>query len=104
MKAIFKSKNGARKKRMKYIWIIYDEDSNAITAPTWEAVIYGWIDKWHVTGDANLVYDEALNEWRSLKDMYGDDWQSVLISLSDGDFNDLLDPQFYAYQVPYYEK
>lgn len=104
MKAIFKSNNGARKKRMKYIWIIYDDDSNAITAPTWEAAIYGWIDKWRVTGDATLVFDEALNEWRSLKDMCGYDWRSVLIARGYRDFNDLLDPQFYACQVPYYEK
>ena len=90
--------------KVKQIWIIYDDDSNAITAPTWEAVIYGWIDKWRVTGDATLVFDEALNEWRSLKDMWGDDWQSVLIALSNRDFNDLFDTQFYTEQIPYYEE
>ena len=90
--------------KVKQIWIIYDDDSNAITAPTWEALIHGWIDKWRVTGDATLVFDEALNEWRSLKDMWGDDWQSVLIALGTRDFNDLFDTQFYTEQIPYYEE
>jgi hypothetical protein len=47
--------------KMKYIWIIYDDDSNAITAPTWKAAIHGWIDKWRVTGDVTPVFDEVLN-------------------------------------------
>ena len=89
---------------MKYIWIIYDDDSEAITAPTWETAIHGWIARWHVTGDATPVYDEAANEWRSLKDMYGDDWQSVLIARGYKDFSDLFDTQFYADQIPYYEE
>lgn len=88
----------------KYIWIIYDDDGDAITAPTWEAAIHGWIDRWRVTGDVTPVFDEVLNAWRSLKDMYGDDWQSVLITSDYKDFNDLFDTQFYAYQIPYYEK
>lgn len=100
MKATGKSEE----KGMKYIWIISDDDSNAIAAPTWEAVIHGWIDKWHVTGDATRVFYESLNAWRPLKDMYGDEWQSVLITLDCNDFNDLFYTQFYAYQIPYYEK
>lgn len=87
----------------KYVWIIYDDDSDAITAPTWKAAIHGWIDRWRVTGDVS-VYDEATNEWRPLKDMYGNDWQSVLIECSYRDFSNLFDTQFYADQIPYYEK
>lgn len=90
--------------KVKQIWIIYDDDGNAITAPTWEAAIHGWIDKWRVAWDVTLVFDEVLNAWRSLKDMYGDDWQSVLIVFGDKNFNDLFDTQFYAYQIPYYEE
>lgn len=89
---------------MKKIWIIYDDDSNAITAPTWEAAIHGWIDRWRVTGDVTLVYDEATIKWLSLKDMYGDDWQSVLITSNYEDFNDLFDTQFYADRISYYEE
>lgn len=100
MKATGKSEE----KGMKYIWIISDDDSNEIAAPTWEAVIHGWIDKWHVTGDSTPVFDESRNEWRLLQDMYGDEWQSVLIAFDDKDFNDLFDAQFFVYQVPYYEK
>lgn len=88
---------------MKKIWIIYDDDSEAITAPTWEAAIHGWIARWRVTGDVP-VYDAITNEWRPLKDMYGDDWQSVLIACSYKDFSDLFDTQFYADQIPYYEE
>lgn len=89
--------------KMKQIWIICDDCGEAIATPTWEAVIHGWISRWHITGDVR-VYDEAINEWRPLKDMYGDDWQSVLIAFSYKDFNNLFDNQFYAYQIPYYEE
>ena len=88
---------------MKKIWIIYDDDSEAITALTWEAAIHGWIARWRVTGEVP-VYDAITNEWRPLKDMYGNDWQSVMIAFGYKNFNDLFDTQFYADQIPYYEK
>ena len=36
---------------MKQIWIIYNDDGEAIAASTWEATIYGWIARWRVTGE-----------------------------------------------------
>lgn len=89
---------------MKQIWIIYNDDGEAIAAPTWEVAIHGWINRWHITGEAILVFDEVLNSWRSLKDMCGDDWQSVLVTFGYKDFNDLFDTQFYAGQIPYYKE
>lgn len=89
--------------KAKQIWIISDDDGEAIAAPTWEAAIHGWIARFSITRNVP-VYDEATNEWRLLKDMYGDDWQSVLIASGYKDFNDLFDNQFYAYPIPYYEE
>lgn len=89
---------------MKEIWIVYSDNGRAITAPNWETAICGWVAEWHITGDTTLIYDESVNKWQSFKEIYGDNWQSVLIALGDEEFNDLFDTQFYAEQIPYYEE
>lgn len=100
MKVTYQSKNGTLYNSADYAL----RDGARHCRPTWKAAIHGWISRWHITGETTPVYEEAINEWRSLKDMHGDEWQSVLIAFGYKNFNDLFDTQFYANQIPYYEE
>lgn len=89
---------------MKKIWIIYDDDSKAITAPTWEAAVHAWVHYWYVTGDTRANWNEIAGKYNTLRKRCGKDWQGTLIAWGSKVFNDMYDGEFFADQIPYYEE
>ena len=89
---------------MKKIWIIYNDDDEAVTAPTWGAAIRAWADRWHITGKSLVDWDDVTHRYATLRERCGEDWQETLTAWDDSVFNDMYDGDYYAGQVPYYDE
>lgn len=90
--------------KIKQIWIIYDDDSEAITAQTWSAAVRAWAYNWNITADSHAEWDETSQRYITLREKYGEDWLETLIALGPKVFGDMYDEEYFADQISYYKE
>ena len=76
--------------------------SICIAATTQDAIDYllttGWID------DTTNVWDGLDQKWVTAKEYFGNDWESIIRSLSLDLFNDVFEYGFYLTPIEVYER
>lgn len=59
----------------------------------------GWLTEY------TEIYDDDLDSWHSVKEVFGDDWQNLMMNEWDMDtFSEKMDGRFYLYEETLYSK
>lgn len=82
----------------KEVFIISDDDGNAIVAPTWCAAVRGWADRWKIKNSTQVDWSPD----KTIVKEFGENWIEELTNRGSRFFNDFFDCFYYANIVPYY--